>query len=237
MTDNNELTTVEPHRLYVLYHESDDDARLAIATELSVRDDVEPDEVAVDSDGPIYRGDILYDSYNRDTIDTPFTMVAIPEDCIYAALPEHQEWDDRFEDLLDYHLGLITPRDVAQMLDGEPSYTTGGREGKNAVRLAALEGIQNSIEEFSIHQGHGPTRYGKAVRNRVTDLPEWLADLVIESQENIWEGGMPFTDEDAARLVELLFIREDVLDQNIDEDATELVREYDLEYDRFREDY
>jgi hypothetical protein len=178
--------------------------------------------------------DPLTVDFYHDSFGEPRKNARVDEAALFTRL-DSESYTMKFDDCLDVLLGNLTPLDVADILKGEPSYVTGGRTGYQAARFAVLDGIDKSIEEFSRLQGHGPGRYGRSVENRVKDLPEWIIESAIEHEEHIWTGSMMLNDEDAARLVELLLIREEYLDEDIEHEAATLVAEYDLEYDRFRE--
>ena len=177
---------------------------------------------------------LLYDSIPE--VETPTEMDDVPPRCFYAPL-DTDRFDRRFEDLLDYHLGFLTKQEVAEMLDGEPSHRTDGRRGYEALEFAAFEGVREAITENSISQGHGPTRYGKTVRQYLRNHPTWMQSRIIEGEFERWTGGLEFTDEQAWMHIELLELREEFLNADHGDDIHELVNDYDLEYDKYDDEY
>lgn len=219
--------TPDQNELWILLHESDStDDRFAIARNLT------PDPDSNGDDGRIYEADILYNTVP--SLEAPHHTKFVREEDLYAPLPEHDEWDQQYEDCLDYILGHLTPRETADLLNGEPSFMTNGERGYEAARFFILDGIDDSITEWSVSQGHGPSRYAQAVKNRVTDLPEWLTRTVLNSELQRWEGGV-LDPEQAAYLVEIHLLKEDILDEDHSETIKTLVREYDLDYDEYKD--
>lgn len=187
---------------------------------------------ATDLEDRYLRGKVVYTTRDR---QTPFiTEEYAPRHLTYK-LPDEDEWSNDFRDVLNQVLDHLMPEETAQLLDGEPTHQTNGERGFAAASFWVLEGISKSIEEWSVHQGHGPSRYGKSVKNRIEDLPEWIQQRVLESEHLRWEGGIEMSDETAARLVELKILERDLLDADIEEEARELVEEFGLEYDEFIE--
>lgn len=177
--------------------------------------------------------DILYDSYNLTTFDQDdHQMWGVNERYFHAKLPDHDEWDAEYEDLLDVLLGYYTPKETAMYLAGEPRYMTNGERGFEAARFIILDGVSDSITEFSVGHGHGAGRYGRAIRSRVEDLPDWLAKDALESERFRWEGGF-WDAETASYLVEILLAKQDILDEDHEEEIRELVNEYALGYGKY----
>lgn len=210
-----------------LLHSTDLESRLGVATIYAVRETDE--ETLIDCV-------IHWDSV--DTTEPPLVMERQPQDVIFCTLPD-STWDERYKDVLDYLAGYLTHEDVANLLDGEPSYVTNGERGYEAARFAVLDGIDTSIQENSRLHGHEPGRYARYVQRQVEDLPDWITESVLQSEKDLWENDMGFDEENAEYLVELMLLEQEQLGESDDTDAEihELVNEFDLEYDNYRDDH
>jgi hypothetical protein len=218
-----EDTEPEQNSLWVLYAEEADHGDRDIFGIVQV--------LACPEEERLFRAKVCYTTENR---MVPYiTERFVPSD-LYVPLPDHDEWTHKYRDLLDWHLDHLTYREVADLVNGEPSYNANGERGFEALRFSLLDGVSNSIEEFSVHQGHGPSRYGRAVQQRVSDLPDWLQESVLDSEQQRWEGGA-FDAEAASHLVQILELRQEYLDEDHEDDLVELVNEYGLEYDEYVE--
>jgi len=183
-----------------------------------------------------YAAELLYDNYSDlDSISVPYGMTCIPQSCFYAQLPEN-EMHTQWTHALDYTLGLVTPEDCAELMGGEPSYMTGGRRGYEALRFFILDGFQESITEFSVGHGHGPSRYASAVAQRINRLPETFVEPALQCELERWTGGLGMQPETAAKIVEIRMLMQERLDEDHSEEIRELVAEDDLEYDQFKEE-
>lgn len=212
----------QPNELWLLYRESDSDARLSIAEVDAVLDD------------GTYRLTLLYDTISA--VETPTQMEGQPKSIFHAKLPDHDEWTEQYEELLDHARRHITLKDVADLLDGEPTHETNGERGYDALRFFALNGISESITEHSVHQGHGPSRYASAVERRLDDAPKHLIEDVLSSEQNRWDSGVELSEDAASKLVEILLLRKQHLGDEVESDISRIVNEYDLDYDEYRED-
>ena len=217
-TDSTDAPTPKEDDLWVLYQQMENGDQLAIA------------RVLYETEYG-FSAEILYDAYSN--IETPYTIGPVEREDFYARLPD-EEFDDRFEDCLDYILGLITRKEAAEVLDGE-SLDTNGERGYEAARFWVLDGIHESITEWSVGHGHGPSRYGRAVESRIEDLPTWLAESVLYSEKERWDGGLELTEDAASNIVEILMLREEYLDEDNEDELRDIVQQYDLEYDEYRE--
>jgi len=230
-TDATESQAPQSNELWTLYNPSEQNrSRLAIARYLGP-----VDESRTESSGQRHRVRILYDSYDDlDTVNPPYTMSAVPETEFHAKIPDDQSFDDDFAEALDYVLGLVTVDDAVELLHSEPSYMTGNRRGYEALRFFILDGMQESITEFSVGHGHGPSRYASAVEQRIQELPEHLLGTGLESELERWTGSFGMQPETAAKIVEVRLLMEQYLDEDHEDDIRYLVNEYDLEYDEYR---
>jgi len=223
----------EAAELWILLREGDRSDRFAIARIIGQRTDIDTELVRTmyEEGDPIYTAEILYDT--MDAIDTPFTMKVVPQSVLYARLPQHDEWSERYEDCLDYMRQYITSREMAEILDGEPAYQTNGERGYEAASFFVLNGISESITEWSIHQGHGPSRYEQSIRRRVEDLPEWMVKNVLESERQRWEGGLSFDTQEAEYIVLLLELEQELTETDNTDEITDLVQEFNLPIDEY----
>lgn len=216
--------------LVVLLYTGSSSSRLALATV----DDEKPDPHRDDeNDEPVYDITVHYDT--ADVVETPNEMENIQRNFITAVLDD-EEWREEFGELLDTARQILTLEDIAEVLAGD-THLAHGEMGYEALRKCLLMGISESITANSISHGHGPSRYGRSVESTLehADYPDFLIDTALSSERDRWEGGMPFTSEDAAYVVEVLQLREQFLDEDNEGEITDLVTEYDLEYDEYRE--
>lgn len=236
----------EEGELWVLYHTSVDDemetkenTRFALAECLGVTQETPDDLPDIDvikenlGDTP-FKARYLYCPHHDFEGEVAHVVKGWH---FYARLPEEAEdVDEEYRELLDYHIRTIGYGDTADLLAGE-THLSGGREGYEALRLAALEGFSDSITEYSVGHGHGASRYARAVENRLDDwFPDCLIEAALESERHRWDGAMEQTPDTAAKLVEVFMLMEDYLDRDFDEDIRYYVNEYDLEYDEYRDD-
>lgn len=190
------------------------------------------DDVALrlpNDEGPLYHGRYLW-TRSRNHWEGELAD-KLDESGLVLRLPEHpDDFDSKYRQALDYVTGYLTPLEILDVLNGE-DIQSGSRIGFEGLRFWILEGVHESITEFSVGHGHGPSRYARAVDNRIAELPDWAADAALESEKERWSGGMEFTKDTAAKKVEILELREARFEEDHSEEIIELVELANLDYD------
>lgn len=223
--------------LWLTYHEFKNDSRIAVMECLGRLED-SPDhlppaeEIRRKMTGSPIKGRYLWDPDHHvigevgHAISNVKWLFRLPED------PE--DFDDEYRSLLDYVRGYLTKEEIAELLTGAESFHSGGETGYEALRRWSLTGSFDSVTEYSVGHGHGPSRYGLSVENQLDEMPQHLIEDYLGIEKERWTGGF-WEAETASYVVEVLLLKDEYTDEDVEDEITEIVNEYDLEYDEYRE--
>jgi len=224
--------------LWLCYHESQnpesDESRLSVVECLGESDGKLGELHRQHLVGTPYRARYLweadYPEFNGDIAE------ALSNWMFHTRLADDaDDYDDEYHALLDYVRGYLTNREILELITGS-SLHSGGRTGRDALRFFALDGVHKSITENSISHGHGPSRYASTVEYQIERLPNHLRGIALESEQDRWEGSLGFDEYEAGFVVEILILRNELMDEDNDTEIKGLVNEFDLEYDEYREE-